>query len=73
MLEKEAFYTKRQNQMKQWFWTHLRENLLDALLSDRELNKKLCFLEGEVMSGTMTPGQASDLITKEFIVKRSLI
>lgn len=66
MIEKDEFFPKRQNQVKLWFWTHLRENLLDILLSKPELKLKLKKLESEVVAGNITPGQASDALITDF-------
>lgn len=73
MLEHNEFYSKRENQLKSWFWTHLKENFLDMLLSKPYIKKKLELLEDEVIKGNITPGQASDLIIKDFfsIMKES--
>lgn len=66
MLENDEFFPKRQSQVKLWFWTHLKENLLETLLSRKELRTKLEKLETEVVSGNMTPGQASDILISDF-------
>ena len=66
MLENSEFYKKRQKQMRLWFWSHLKENLLDILLSKPALKSKLGELESEVVAGNITPGQASDLLIEEF-------
>lgn len=66
MLKNDQFYSKRQEQFKLWFWTHLRENLLELFLSQPELKSKLDKLETEVLAGNMTPGQASDILTNDF-------
>jgi LAO/AO transport system kinase len=65
MLENNEFYSKRQAQVRAWFWTHLKENLLDILLSKPALKTKLQTLENEVVAGNMTPGQASDLLIED--------
>ncbi len=51
MLENNEFYSKRQSQLKLWFWTHLKENLLESLLAMPEMKRKLEFLENEVING----------------------
>jgi LAO/AO transport system kinase len=65
MLENNEFYAKRQTQVRSWFWTHLKENLLDILLSKPALKSKLKELEDEVVAGNITPGQASDLLIED--------
>jgi LAO/AO transport system kinase len=56
MFENNLFYSKRQKQVQLWFWTHLKENLLDILLSKPALKHKLEQLESEVLYGNITPG-----------------
>jgi hypothetical protein len=51
MLEHNEFYSKRQNQLKLWFWTHLKENLLESLLAMPQMKQKLELLENEVING----------------------
>lgn len=66
MMENKEFYEKRESQLKLWFWTHLKENFLDMLLSKPYIKAKLESLEREVIEGNITPGQASDIIIKDF-------
>lgn len=66
MLDNKEFYAKREEQLKLWFWTHLKENFLDMLISKPFIKHKLHLLEKEVIDGNITPGQASDLIMNEF-------
>ena len=66
MIKNDQLNPKRQDQLKLWFWTHLKENLLEILLSRPEVKFKLEKLEKEVVSGNLTPGQASDLIINDF-------
>ena len=66
MLENEQLYEKRKKQLALWFWTHLRENLLDILLSKPGMKNKLDKLENDVMEGHITPGQASDILIEDF-------
>jgi putative protein kinase ArgK-like GTPase of G3E family len=66
MLENKQFYEKRKKQLALWFWTHLRENLLEILLSKPGMKKKLDELETDVVSGAITPGQANDILINEF-------
>jgi LAO/AO transport system kinase len=65
-LEKGELYPRRERQAKLWFWTHLKENLLDILLSDSKIKEKLSRLESQVISGYLTPGQASDMLIEDF-------
>ena len=51
MIENNEFYLKRQNQLKLWFWTHLKENLLESLLQKKEMRNQLQFLETQVING----------------------
>ncbi len=51
MLEHNEFYSKRQSQLKLWFWTHLKENLLESLLAMPQMKRKLDILENEVING----------------------
>jgi LAO/AO transport system kinase len=62
MLEKDEFYEKRQAQVRSWFWTHLKENLLEVLLSKPAVRARLDELETQVVLGSLTPGQASDAL-----------
>jgi hypothetical protein len=57
----------RQKQLNQWFWVHLKEDLIEKLMQIEELKHDVSKLEIEVGNGTMTPGQASDFIIKKFI------
>jgi hypothetical protein len=66
MLNNKEFFEKRETQLKLWFWTHLKENFLEVLLSKPYIKKKLELLENEVINGNITPGQASDLIIDDF-------
>lgn len=66
MLYNNEFYAKRQNQVKLWFWTHLKENLLEILLSKNYIRDKVTRLECEVIAGNITPGQANDILINEF-------
>jgi LAO/AO transport system kinase len=66
MVENDQFYEKRKKQLALWFWTHLRENLLEILLSKAGMKTKLDILENDVMQGRITPGQASDILIEEF-------
>lgn len=66
MLEHNEFFKKRERQMRLWFWTHLRENLLEIILSRKEIKAKLDELEAEVVTGNITPGQASDILVEFF-------
>ena len=66
MLEHNEFFKKRELQMRMWFWTHLRENLLEIILARPELKNKLNELENQVVSGSITPGQASDILVDHF-------
>lgn len=66
MVEHNEFFKKREAQMRLWFWTHLRENLLEIILSRGELKSKLEELENEVVAGNITPGQASDILVDHF-------
>ncbi len=65
MLDNDQFYLTRQNQLKLWFWSNLRENLFEILFSRPEIKKKLNQLESQVIFGNITPGQASDILIKE--------
>ena len=73
MIENDEFYEKRQSQLKKWFWSHLKENLFDILLSKPNIKNKLNQLESQVIKGELTPGQASDMLINQsnFIVKTS--
>lgn len=66
MLENNEFFRKRESQVRLWFWTHLRENLLEIILSRRDIKDKLAELESEVVNGNITPGQASDILVDHF-------
>lgn len=66
MVDNKQFYEKRKKQLALWFWTHLKENLLDILLSKPGMKKKLDELENDVLNGTITPGQANDILINEF-------
>ena len=63
--------SKRQRQLKLWFWTHLKENLVDKILAIEELKFELEKLEQQVVAGTITPGQAADCIINKFFTKSS--
>ncbi len=62
MLENEKFYETREKQLKLWFHRHLKENLFDILFADVSMKEKLDTLEKQVISGELTPGQASDML-----------
>ena len=66
MLQNDQFYEKRKKQLALWFWTHLRENLLDILLSKPGMKYKLERLENEVVNGDITPFAANDILINEF-------
>ena len=66
-LTKGELFSKRESQLRLWFWTHLKENMLDILLSKSEFKRKLNELESRVVKGLMTPGQASDILIEEFM------
>jgi LAO/AO transport system kinase len=66
MVSKNEFFLKREQQMKMWFWTHLKENLLDIILSREEFKSELEKLERQVVQGLITPGQASDCLIDLF-------
>ncbi len=57
----------RQKQLKQWFWVHLKEDLINKLMQIDELKSDIKNLEIQVQNENLTPGQASDLIIKMFI------
>ena len=65
MIEKNEFYKKRELQLKLWFWTHFKENLLDILLNKPQIKNTLNKLETEVIEGKITPGQASDILIQD--------
>ena len=61
---------KRQMQLKLWFWTHLKENLVEKILAIEDLKNELVQLEQKVVSGSITPGQAADCIINRFFMKK---
>lgn len=65
MLDNEQFYLTRQNQLKLWFWSNLRESLFEILFSKPGIKAKLVSLEAQVIAGELTPGQASDILILE--------
>jgi LAO/AO transport system kinase len=62
MLEHGKFFETREKQLKLWFYRHLKENLFDVLFADVEMKQRLERLEKQVVSGELTPGQASDML-----------
>ena len=64
---------KRQLQLKLWFWTHLKENLLEKILAIEDLKVELELLEQRVVLGSITPGQAAECIIKKFFMNKESI
>lgn len=73
MQKNDEINKKRQNQLKMWFWTHLKENLIEKFLQIEELKSELDKLENDVLNGSITPGQASDyLVDKYFRLHKNI-
>jgi len=66
MQKNDELNKKRQNQLKLWFWTHLKENLIEKFLQIKELKSELDKLENDVLNGSITPGQASDYLVDKY-------
>jgi LAO/AO transport system kinase len=71
MQQSNEFERKRQLQLKSWFWTHLKENLIDKILGIEDLKNELEMLEEKVVKGTITPGLAAECIIEKFFSKTS--
>ena len=71
MQQHNEFEKKRQLQLKSWFWTHLKENLIDKILEIEDLKNELAMLEEKVVLGRITPGLAAECIIKKFFIKTS--
>jgi hypothetical protein len=71
-MENNEFYLKRQLQLKLWFWTHLKENLLEALLSKPDMRKKLEHLENQVLNGINPDSHCFALVIVKTTKKKTL-
>ena len=63
------FQRKRQAQAKSWLWQDLREGLLQAFMSNRNVQQQLPDIEAEVIAGKITPPVAARLLLEQFLGK----
>lgn len=67
MFETGDFEQKRKQQYKMWMWTLIEFNLLNAFKKHPHVKSLVLDVESQVQNGTITPGQASDVLLKKFL------
>ncbi|XP_061193100.1 methylmalonic aciduria type A homolog, mitochondrial-like [Saccostrea echinata] len=58
---------KRADQKKIWMWNYIRDNIMDLFRSHPVVKEKIALMEERVSHGVLTPGDAADLLMKDFI------
>jgi putative protein kinase ArgK-like GTPase of G3E family len=59
----------RKQQLHEWFWIHLKEDIISKIMQKEDLKSDLKKLEKDIANEKITPGQASDYLIKKFIKK----
>lgn len=58
---------KRADQKKIWMWNYIKDNIMDLFHSHPVVKEKIGVMEDRVSHGVLTPGDAADLLMKDFI------
>ncbi|XP_055269257.1 methylmalonic aciduria type A protein, mitochondrial-like [Moschus berezovskii] len=66
MLVSGKLAAKRQKQQKVWMWNLIQENVIEHLRTYPAVQEQIPLLEKRVLSGTLSPGLAADLLLKAF-------
>lgn len=61
------FQNRRKLQRRAWLWTHLKDNLLASFMAAPNMKSSLRDLEEEVMEGTISPGDAADVLLQQHL------
>ncbi|XP_077333111.1 methylmalonic aciduria type A protein, mitochondrial isoform X3 [Lithobates pipiens] len=66
MLESAELLSKRRAQQKVWMWNVIQENVLLHFRNHPAVKDKLPLLEGQVLTGVLSPSLAADILLKAF-------
>ncbi|EPY79068.1 hypothetical protein CB1_000961018 [Camelus ferus] len=66
MLASGELIAKRQRQQKVWMWNLIQENVLEHFRTHPTVREQIPLLEERVLSGSLSPGLAADLLLKAF-------
>ncbi|PIO14400.1 hypothetical protein AB205_0194020 [Aquarana catesbeiana] len=66
MLESAELLSKRRAQQKVWMWNVIQENVLLHFKNHPAVKDKLPLLEGQVLTGVLSPSLAADILLKAF-------
>ncbi|KAM5191735.1 methylmalonic aciduria type A protein, mitochondrial [Mantella aurantiaca] len=70
MLESTDLLARRKAQQKVWMWNLIQENVLLHFKNHPSVKDKLPVLEGQVLSGVLSPSLAADMLLKAFSESR---
>ncbi|XP_056013230.1 methylmalonic aciduria type A protein, mitochondrial-like isoform X2 [Ostrea edulis] len=58
---------KRADQKKIWMWNYIKDNIMDLFRSHPVVKEKIATMEERVSHGVLTPGEAADVLLKDFM------
>ncbi|KAK3863031.1 hypothetical protein Pcinc_031157 [Petrolisthes cinctipes] len=67
MEESREFESRRRLQQRAWLWTHLKDNLMSSFMAAPNMKNILKDMEEEVMKGTISPGDAADVLLQQHL------
>jgi LAO/AO transport system kinase len=66
MLASGELAAKRRKQQKVWMWNLIQENVLEHFKTHPLVREQIPLLERKVLSGSLSPGLAADLLLNTF-------
>lgn len=58
---------KRADQKKIWMWNYIKDNIMDLFRSQPVVRQKIAVMEDRVSHGVLTPGEAADMLMRDFM------
>lgn len=58
---------KRADQKKIWMWNYIKDNIMDLFRSHPVVRQKIAVMEDRVSHGVLTPGEAADMLMRDFM------
>lgn len=58
---------KRADQKKIWMWNYIKDNIMDLFRSHPVVREKISVMEDRVSHGVLTPGEAADMLMRDFM------
>lgn len=66
-MEYDELNMNRKKQYSMWMWLHIENTLLNAFKKHPKVKHMLLEIESQVQEGSITPGQASDILLQKFL------